>query len=108
MRHLLLLREKLGIDSSMGHSPDISKMEKDACNLVAKASSEGGLPSAPLVLSPTSPTTANRLIVDESVYEPWDMSERERELATKIVTLINSHIPSKPPPTPYTKVGMIF
>lgn len=103
VRHLLLLREKLGIDNSMGHTPDISKMEKDACNLVAKASSEGGLPTAPLVLSPTSPTTTNRLIVDESVYEPWDMNEKEKELSTKCIALINSHIPSKPSPTPYTK-----
>ncbi|KAF8794618.1 Kinesin-like protein unc-104 like protein [Argiope bruennichi] len=103
VRHLLLLREKLGFDHSIGHAPDISKMEKDACNLVAKASSDGNFPTAALVLSPTSPTTSNRLIIDESVYAPWEMTEAERELATKIVNLINSHIPSKPPPTPYTK-----
>ncbi|GFT42234.1 kinesin-like protein unc-104, partial [Nephila pilipes] len=70
----------------------------------AKASSDGScFPTSALVLSPTSPTTSNRLIVDESVYAPWEMTESERELALKIVSLINSHIPSKPPPTPYTK-----
>ncbi|XP_035212059.1 kinesin-like protein unc-104 isoform X4 [Stegodyphus dumicola] len=103
VRHLLLLREKRGIDHMFGHTPDISKMEKDACNLVAKASSEGTFPPGQLVLSPTSPTTANRLIVDESVYAPWEMTERERELASKCIALINSHIPSKPSPTPYAK-----
>ncbi|GIY22170.1 hypothetical protein CDAR_562212 [Caerostris darwini] len=103
VRHLLLLREKLGFDHALVHAPDISKMEKDACNLVAKASSDGNFPTAALVLSPTSPTTSNRLIIDESVYAPWEMTEKERELTTKCVSLINSHIPSKPPPTPYTK-----
>ncbi|KAG8189809.1 hypothetical protein JTE90_026115 [Oedothorax gibbosus] len=103
VRHILLLREKLGFNHSLGHTPDISKMEKDACNLVAKASIDGNFPAAALVLSPTSPTTANRMTVDESVYAPWEMTEKERELTSKCVNLINSHIPSKPPPTPYIK-----
>nr|XP_042903494.1 kinesin-like protein unc-104 isoform X2 [Parasteatoda tepidariorum] len=102
VRHLLLLREKLGIDHFIGHTADISKMEKDACNLVAKASIDGNIPSS-LILSPTSPTVSNRTIIDESVYAPWEMTDKERELSTKILSLINSHIPSKPPPIPYNK-----
>uniref|UniRef100_A0A2R5LHZ1 Kinesin-like protein unc-104 n=1 Tax=Ornithodoros turicata TaxID=34597 RepID=A0A2R5LHZ1_9ACAR len=88
VRHFLLLREKLGIDRGFLHHQDISKWEKEACNMVAKASRP-----------PAAPTTPPPAPVDESVYAPWEMSARETELATKIVGLILSHIPSKPPPT---------
>ena len=46
-RHFLLLREKLGIDRplSFSNTPmgghNLDKSEKEACNLVAKASGEG-------------------------------------------------------------------
>ena len=45
-RHFLLLREKLGIDKplSFSNTPmshNLDKSEKEACNLVAKASGEG-------------------------------------------------------------------
>ncbi|XP_067134761.1 kinesin-like protein unc-104 isoform X2 [Centruroides vittatus] len=105
VRHVLLLREKLGIDKGPNYHQEISKSEKEACNLVAKASGEGGRPiiSAPLLPSPTS----NR-IIDESVYEPWEMTEKERELITKCITLIQSHIPSKPPPTGNTKKDTVM
>ena len=33
----------------------------------------------------------------KDVYEPWEMNERERELATKYVKLIQGRIPSKEP-----------
>lgn len=93
VRHFLLLREKLGIDRSFLHHQDISKWEKEACNMVAKAAS--GRPPPPPAASPTTQPPP----VDESVYAPWEMTPRERELASKTVALILSHIPSKPPPT---------
>lgn len=33
----------------------------------------------------------------KDVYEPWEMTDRERELATKYVKLIQGRIPSKEP-----------
>ena len=33
----------------------------------------------------------------KDVYEPWEMTERERELATKYLKLIQGRIPSKEP-----------
>ena len=43
-RHFLLLREKLGIDKPLSfpyNAHNLDKSEKEACNLVAKASGEG-------------------------------------------------------------------
>lgn len=111
VRHLLLLREKLGLGS--GGPPqhqDICKWEKEACNLVARAAAgrSGAAPAQPAAGTPTSPpqqlpspaaATPTRGVVDESVYAPWEMTPRERELATRTLGLILSHIPSKPPPT---------
>lgn len=112
VRHFLLLREKLGLDR--GGPPqhqDISKWEKEACNLVARAAAAGRAPQgqgqvgtgvapvAPQLPSPTAVPAPRGVAVDESVYAPWDMSPRERELASRTVGLILSHIPSKPPPT---------
>lgn len=50
-----------------------------------------------ILTSPTNPT-ASQFGGSESVYEPWDMSDRERELCSRCVQLIRTHIPSKPPP----------
>lgn len=33
----------------------------------------------------------------KDVYEPWEMTERERELATKYIKLIQGRIPNKEP-----------
>lgn len=33
----------------------------------------------------------------KDVYEPWEMTERERELSTKYIKLIQGRIPSKEP-----------
>lgn len=120
VRHFLLLREKLGLDR--GGPPqhqDISKWEKEACNLVARAAAAGRAPQgqgqvgtgitpvAPQLPSPTAVPAPRGVAVDESVYAPWDMSPRERELASRTVGLILSHIPSKPPPTgPRAKVRL--
>ncbi|XP_025155584.1 kinesin-like protein unc-104 isoform X10 [Harpegnathos saltator] len=89
MRHTLLLREKLGIDKvSFCNKPlhDFTKSEKDVCNMVAKATNE---PHA-------SPVKLKRS-TSKDVYEPWEMTERERELATKCIKLIQGRIPSKEP-----------
>lgn len=33
--------------------------------------------------------------VDPKVYEPWEMNDRERELTTKCIKLIEGRIPNK-------------
>ncbi|XP_020283810.1 kinesin-like protein unc-104 isoform X3 [Pseudomyrmex gracilis] len=89
VRHTLLLREKLGIDKvPFCNKPfyDFTKTEKDVCNMVAKATNE---PHA-------SPVKLKRS-TSKDVYEPWEMTERERELATKYIKLIQGRIPSKEP-----------
>ncbi|KAL0128654.1 hypothetical protein PUN28_003790 [Cardiocondyla obscurior] len=89
VRHTLLLREKLGIDKvPFCNKPlhDFTKSEKDVCNMVAKATNE---PHA-------SPVKLKRS-TSKDVYEPWEMTERERELTTKYIKLIQGRIPSKEP-----------
>ncbi|XP_043482612.1 kinesin-like protein unc-104 isoform X6 [Leptopilina heterotoma] len=89
VRHTLLLREKLGIDkvpfcNKTMH--DFTKSEKEVCNMVAKATNEPH--ASPVKLKKST---------SKDVYEPWEMTERERELATKYVKLIQGRIPSKEP-----------
>ncbi|KAG7189046.1 hypothetical protein KM043_008635 [Ampulex compressa] len=89
VRHTLLLREKLGVDKvpfSNKLSHDFTKSEKEVCNMVAKATNE---PHA-------SPVKLKRS-TSKDVYEPWEMTERERELATKYIKLIQGRIPNKEP-----------
>ncbi|KAL1122335.1 hypothetical protein AAG570_003740 [Ranatra chinensis] len=81
VRHMLLLRERLGIDKA-----PITKSEKEACNMVAKASSEGR----------GSPVRIRS--VSKDCYEPWEMNEKESELTTKCIKLIQGRIPSKEVP----------
>ncbi|CAB0002307.1 unnamed protein product [Nesidiocoris tenuis] len=82
VRHTLLLRERLGIDKQ-----PISKSEKEVCNMVAKATGSDGRGSP---VRRTAP---------KDCYEPWEMTDRERELSTKIVKLIQGRIiPSKEAP----------
>ncbi|XP_039275472.1 LOW QUALITY PROTEIN: kinesin-like protein unc-104 [Nilaparvata lugens] len=91
IRHMLLLREKLGIDKT-----PITKSEKEVCNMVAKASTGGGSPikrAAPAAITPT-PTSPP----SNDVYEPWQMSDRERQLTTKCIKLIQGRIPTKDVP----------
>lgn len=68
-----------------------------------------------VLTSPTSPIAQNQIVVNESIYEPWEMNERERELSLKYIQLMQTHIPSKPPPinkkknsiqNPYDKESM--
>ncbi|XP_062531095.1 kinesin-like protein unc-104 isoform X4 [Bombyx mori] len=74
-RHLLALRERLrhGHENTVAPN-DFTKTEKEVCNMAAKAAAEGGR--------------------DEPVYEPWDMSPKERELATKFIKLMQGRIGS--------------
>ena len=81
-RHFLILREKLGIDKPLAiptHSHTLDKSEKEAVNLVAKASGEGRAITRPLPASSKDP------------YEPWDMSDQERNVANKFINLIQYH-----------------
>lgn len=75
VRHYLLLREKLGLEAG------IKATRAPAEQLMSPT----GLPPGP---------------ADESIYEPWEMTEHEEELCRRIVGLVNSHIPSRPPPVP--------
>ena len=83
-RHFLLLREKLGIDkpllSFVPGNHHLDKSEKEACNLVAKASGEGR--ASPLVRPPSC---------GKDPYEPWEMSSRERDVANKYLRFMTYH-----------------
>ncbi len=82
-RHFLILREKLGIDKPLvvaASKEYLDKREKEAVNLVARASGEGRAMVRP-----------NQGSQD---YQTWEMTNAERELATKFVKLIQFH-PSK-------------
>lgn len=82
IRHMLLLRERLGLDKTA-----ISKSEKEVCNLVAKGAIDGHNTILTLRTAPDP--------VDPQVYEPWEMTDKEREITTKIIKLIQGRIPSK-------------
>ena len=83
-RHFLLLREKLGIDkpllSFVPGNHHLDKSEKEACNLVAKASGEGR--ASPLVRPPSC---------GKDPYEPWEMTTRERDVANKYLRFMTYH-----------------
>ncbi|XP_043239569.1 kinesin-like protein unc-104 isoform X3 [Amphibalanus amphitrite] len=76
VRHLLMLREKLGLDGAGLPHQEISKLEKDECNQAAKAAGEGRSPG-PLRSPPAAADTQSR-----------PMTERERYLAKKYISLI--------------------
>ena len=61
---------------------------QEACNLVAKASGEGR--ASPLVLSGTS-AGVNMVASGAggvNPYEPWEMTPREREVASKYLQVV--------------------
>ncbi|XP_044591200.1 kinesin-like protein unc-104 isoform X8 [Cotesia glomerata] len=96
IRHTLLLREKLGIDKVPVCNKtqcDFTKSEKfrtfdiqEVCNMVAKATNE-----------PHASPVKLKKSMSKDVYEPWEMTEREKEIATKYIKLIQGRIPSKEP-----------
>ena len=55
--------------------------KQEACNLVAKASGEGR--ASPLVRPPSC---------GKDPYEPWDMTQRERDISNKYLRLIAYHV----------------
>ena len=55
--------------------------------------------------SHASPVKLNKSNSSKDVYEPWEMTERERELATKYIKLIQGRIPSKEPGIVLTDVS---
>jgi len=61
-------------------------LSQDVCNMVAKATNEPH--ASPVKLKHST---------SKDVYEPWEMTERERELAIKYIKLIQGRIPSKEP-----------
>ncbi|XP_061379128.1 kinesin-like protein unc-104 isoform X4 [Danaus plexippus] len=74
-RHFLALRERLrhGHENTVAPN-DFTKTEKEVSNMAAKAASDCAH------------------LRDEAVYEPWEMTPRERELATKYIKLIQARI----------------
>ncbi|CAH2043360.1 unnamed protein product, partial [Iphiclides podalirius] len=79
-RHFLALRERLrhGHENTVAPN-DFTKTEKEVCNMAAKAAGECAHAAPPR---------------DDSVYEPWEMSQRERDLAAKYIRLIQGRIGS--------------
>ncbi|RWS15771.1 kinesin-like protein unc-104 [Dinothrombium tinctorium] len=86
VRHMLLVREKLasGAKNEFNSGMPISRSRFNLASL-------------------TSPTSPVATLMDESIYQPWEMTDRERELCSKCVQLIQTHIPSKPGPQPIKK-----
>ena len=79
-RHFLILREKLGIDKPLviaNTSHALDKREKEAVNLVARASGEGRA-----IVRPHAA---------KDPFEPWEMSEEERDVANRFIKLIQYH-----------------
>ncbi|CAK1555892.1 unnamed protein product [Leptosia nina] len=74
-RHLLALRERLrhGHENTVAPN-DFTKTEKEVCNMAAKAASECAHAR------------------DEALYEPWEMTQKEKELTTKYIKLIQGRI----------------
>ncbi|XP_059477095.1 kinesin-like protein unc-104 isoform X5 [Neocloeon triangulifer] len=91
VRHLLLLRERLGIDRQPQRTHELNKSEKEVCNMVAKATNEGRMSPGPPVTMVRSPS--------KDVYEPWQMTDKERELTQKCVRLIQGRSMKELPET---------
>lgn len=78
VRHLLQLRERLGLDTNPNPT---TKTEKDVCNLAARAST-----SPVHMVIPPSPQTP---IQDaQSILSEREYTQRERELLFKCVNLV--------------------
>ena len=78
----MILREKLGIDKPLviaTNTHTLDKSEKEAVNLVARASGEGRAIVRPHSASAKDP------------YAPWDMTDHERDVANKFIKLIQYH-----------------
>lgn len=83
VRHVLMVRDKL---ASKNPTEDVF------CGMTTSSSRM----NLAALTSPSSPVGGH---ADDSVYEPWGMTDRERELCSRCVQLIQTHVPSKPGPT---------
>lgn len=92
IRHLLLLRERLGMDTNPNPT---TKTEKDVCNMAARA---GQSPVHNMVMPP-SPQTPIRdqqaLILADREY-----NESEKELLSRCLNLVHGRISTKYDPRP--------
>ncbi|XP_050081309.1 kinesin-like protein unc-104 isoform X5 [Anopheles maculipalpis] len=86
VRHLLLLRERLGMDTTPNPT---TKTEKDVCNLAQRASA-----SPVHMVIPPSPQTPVKDQQTPAMVER-DLSARESELVWKCVKLIQGRIGNK-------------
>lgn len=84
VRHLLQLRERLGLDSNPNPT---TKTEKDVCNLAARASTSPVHMVIPP--SPQTPIQETQNIVPDREY-----TKREQDLMTKCINLIQGRIGS--------------
>lgn len=85
VRHLLLLRERLGMDTNPNPT---TKTEKDVCNLAAKAATSPVHMVIPP--SPQTPVMDAQQIVPEREY-----NEREIELMNKCLKLVQGKLNTK-------------
>lgn len=86
VRHLLQLRERLGLDTNPNPT---TKTEKDVCNLAARAST-----SPVHMVIPPSPQTP---IQDaQSILLEREYTQRERELLSKCANLIQVSVTCQP------------
>ncbi|KAG5673594.1 hypothetical protein PVAND_003627 [Polypedilum vanderplanki] len=81
IRHLLLLRERLGLDATPNPT---TKTEKDVCNLAARANQS---PVHNMVIPPSPQTPiADQIVIDR------EYTQREQELLKRCLKLIQSRI----------------
>lgn len=87
MRHLLLLRERLGMDTNPNPT---TKTEKDVCNLAARAATSPVHMVIPQ--SPQTPVKDPQQILPEREY-----NQREQELMLKCLNLVQGKCSAFPP-----------
>ncbi|XP_045024716.1 kinesin-like protein unc-104 isoform X3 [Daphnia magna] len=97
-RYWLLLRERLGLDGKTNAAAsskllrsvgqDITKSEKEMCNMMAKAHTTEVIKSPSAPPSPPSVPLAGNRPDGIDPYQPWQMTDREREISTKYINLI--------------------
>ncbi|XP_059352577.1 kinesin-like protein unc-104 [Daphnia carinata] len=97
-RYWLLLRERLGLDGKTNAAvsskllrtvgQDITKSEKEMCNMMAKAHTNEIIKSPSAPPSPPSVPVAGNRPDGIDPYQSWQMTDREREISTKYINLI--------------------
>ncbi|CAG2164937.1 unnamed protein product [Oppiella nova] len=87
------IRHKILVKDRLNNADECTYDDMNFTSAMKTSSSRLSL----ILASPTNPT-ATQIGATDSMYEPWDMTDRERDLCLKCVHLIQTHIPSKPPP----------